>query len=146
MRLTLAVMLFASAIYAQSPDERDVTAVVQKLFDAMAARDEAAIRATLLPDARLYSVRAGSAPSSVAADDWLKRIVASNVGIVERFVGPPAVTVRGRMAQLWGEYEFLRDGRFSHCGADTATLFKTAGGWKIAVLAFTMETTGCKRP
>ena len=52
-------------------------------------------------------------------------------------------TIRGRMAQLWSEYEFLRDGKFSHCGVDSVTLFKTAEGWKISAIAFTMETTGC---
>ena len=47
------------------------------------------------------------------------------------------------MAQVWGEYEFLRDGKFNHCGVDTASVFRTASGWKIASLSYTTETKGC---
>jgi hypothetical protein len=48
------------------------------------------------------------------------------------------------MAQVWGDYEFFRDGKFGHCGVDSASLFKTAEGWKIATIVYTVETTGCK--
>jgi hypothetical protein len=145
MRLIAATLLLALApLLGQSSDEKDVIAVVQKTFDGMAKHDEAMIRSTMLPDARLYSIRGDAAPSGVAFDDWVKRIAAAKGEIVERFTGTPSVSIRGRMAQLWGEYEFLRDGKFTHCGVDVATLFKTADGWKIATLGFTMETTGCK--
>jgi hypothetical protein len=145
MRL-IALLLAIAPIFAQSSDEKDVIAVVQKLFDGMAAHDEAAIRAAMLPDARLYSIRGEAAPAAIEFDGWAKRTAASKTVMLERFIGKPSVSIRGRMAQLWGEYEFLRDGKFSHCGVDTVTLFKTAEGWKIAILAFTMETAGCKQP
>lgn len=144
MRLAALALALVSALAAQSADEKDVVAVVQKTFDGMAAHDEAAIRSTMLPDAPLLSVRGDAAPSAVPFDDWVRRIASAQGAILERFTGRPAVMVRGRIAHLWGEYEFLRDGKFSHCGVDAVTLFKTAGGWKIASLAFTMETAGCK--
>ena len=56
----------------------------------------------------------------------------------------PLVSIRGNMAQVWGEYEFLRDGKFTHCGVDMVTLFQTPEGWKIAAIAYTTETKGCK--
>jgi hypothetical protein len=46
----LAVSLPARA-QAPSPDEREVVATIQKLFDAMASCDEAAIRAITVPSA-----------------------------------------------------------------------------------------------
>jgi hypothetical protein len=145
MRLPAILLIIAAApLCAQSPEEKEVVAAVQKTFDGMAAHDEAAIRATMLPDARLYSVRSDGAPSAVAAEDWLKRIAAAKGDLIERFTAKPVVSIRGRMAQLWGEYEFLRDGMFSHCGVDSVSLFKTPEGWKISAIAFTMETTGCR--
>ena len=63
--------------------------------------------------------------------------------MLERFTSAPKVLVRGRIAQVWGEYEFLLDGKLSHCGVDTATLFKTADGWKISTLSYNVERTGC---
>jgi hypothetical protein len=143
---SIALLLALAPLFAQSADESEIIAVVQKTFDGMAAHDEAMIRSTMLPDARLYSVRGDAPPRAIEFDGWVKGIAASKAPMVERFLGKPSVSIRGRMAQLWGEYEFLRDGKFSHCGVDTVTLFKTAEGWKIATLAFTMETTGCKRP
>ena len=143
---SIALLLLIAPLFAQPADETDVTAVVQKIFDGIAAHDEAMIRSTVLPDARLYSIRGDAPPRSIEFDGWVKGIAASKAHMLERFLGKPSVSIRGRMAQLWAEYEFLRDGKFSHCGVDTVTLFKTPEGWKIATLAFTMETTGCKRP
>ena len=144
MRLVVALLLVLPG-FSQSAEEKEVIAVVQKTFDGMAAHDEAMIRSTMLPDARLFSIRDNGAPSAaIVAEDWLKRTAAAKGELLERFTGKPSVSIRGRIAQLWGEYEFVRDGKFSHCGIDTVTLFKTAEGWKIASLAFTMETTGCK--
>jgi len=145
MRLTTTVLLLVSAtLIAQTSDEEAAIATVQRTFDGMAAHDAAMIRSTMLPDARLYSVRDTGAPAVTAAEDFISRIAAAQGALLERFTERPRVLIRGRMAQVWGEYEFLRDGKFNHCGVDTATLFKTADGWKIAALAYTTETMGCK--
>jgi hypothetical protein len=145
MRLLTTLVLFASgSLFAQTSDEKDVLATVQKTFDAMAAHDTAAIRSLMLPDARLYSIRAGAAPTGTAIEDFATRIGGTKGEFLERFTAKPSVSIRGQMAQVWGEYEFLRDGKFTHCGVDTVGLFKTAEGWKIATLAYTVEPTGCK--
>jgi hypothetical protein len=129
---------------AQSADEKDAVAAVQKIFDGMAAHDAAMIRSVMLPTAHLYSVRDDGAPAIRAAEDWVGQIASLKGDLVERFTGKPNVLVRGRIAQVWGEYEFLRDGKFTHCGVDTVSLFKTPEGWKVSALVFTMETKGCK--
>jgi hypothetical protein len=145
MRLFTTFFVFALApIFAQMSDEKDIVAAVQKTFHAMAARDAAMIRSTMLPDARLYSVRNDGAPTGTAMEDFVTRIAASKEDLLERFTRPPMVSIRGRMAQVWGEYEFLRGGKFTHCGIDSVSLFKTAEGWKIAALTYTVEPTGCK--
>ena len=110
----------------------------------MAARDPAMIRSTMLPDARLYSVRDQNPPSTTAIEDFLTHLSAVQGDLVERFTSEPKVSVRGRMAQVWGEYEFLHDGKFTHCGVDSVSLLKTAEGWKIAAIVYTVETEGCK--
>jgi len=131
-------------LFAQTSDEKDAIATVQKTFDAMAAHDGAAIRATMLADARLYAVRNESAPASTSVDDFANQIESLKGDLLERFTGRPSVSIRGRMAQVWGEYEFLRDGKFNHCGVDSVSFLKTAEGWKIATIVYTSETIGCK--
>jgi hypothetical protein len=138
------IVLVSGVVFAQNSDEQEAVATVQKTFDAMAAHDAAAIRSLMLPDARLYSVRDSASPAGSAIEDFASRIAGTKADLLERFTGKPTVSVRGRMAQVWGEYEFLRDGKFTHCGVDSVSLFKTAEGWKIAALVYNVETTGCK--
>jgi hypothetical protein len=140
----MLLLLVSLTLLAQPSDEEAVVATVQKTFDGMAAHDAAMIRSTMLPDARLYYVRDAAAPANISAEDFVSRLAAAQGVVLEKFIGKPQVSIRGRMAQLWGEYEFYREGKFGHCGVDTVTLFKTADGWKIASLSYTAETTGCK--
>ena len=141
MRYFLVFLTCAGLAIAAEPD--DVVAVVEKTFRAMAAKDGAMLRTTMLPDARLYSMR-GDTVGNRSLEEFVTQIVGSKVDLLERFTGKPQVSIRGRMAQVWGEYEFLRDGKFSHCGVDTVVLFKVAEEWKIASLSYTIEPTGCK--
>ncbi len=145
MRILTFVVLFGlMPLIGQTSDEKDAVATVEKTFKGMAAHDAAMIRSTMLPEARLYSVRDDGTTTSMAVEDFTTRMAASKSESLERFTGSPKVLVRGRMAQVWGEYEFRRDGKITHCGVDSASVFKTADGWKIASLAFTVEPNGCK--
>ena len=114
MRLLTSLLLTAVLLPAQTSDEKDVVAVVQKAFDGIGAHDGEMIRSTMLADARIYSVRDAGVPASTAVADMAAQIAAAKVAMVERFTSPPHVLIRGRIAQVWGEYEFLRDGKFSH--------------------------------
>jgi Putative lumazine-binding len=140
--MLMVTILVPLAAYAA--DEKDAVAVVQKTFDGLAARDAGTIRSTMLADARIFAVRGDAEPAGVSIDEFLNRIATAQGSLLERFIGEPKVSIRGRMAQVWGEYEFLHDGQFSHCGVDSVSLFKTADGWRIAAIAYTAETTGCK--
>jgi hypothetical protein len=145
MRLTGVVgLLSLLPLWAQAPDEKDAIAAVQKLFDGMAAHNTAGILAVLAPECRLYSVRDEAAPVSRSGEDFAKQLGTLKGEILEKFTSAPSVSIRGRMAQVWGEYEFSRDGKFSHCGVDSVSLLKTPEGWKIATIVYTVETRGCK--
>jgi hypothetical protein len=142
--LTMFSLLASLPLFGQSPDEKDVVAVVQKAFDGIAARDGAMIHSAMLPDARISFVRDEAAPGSVTVDELVTRISSTKGDLLERFTSRPSVLIRGRIAQVWGEYEFLHDGKLVHCGVDAVSLFKTPEGWKIATIVYTAETTGCK--
>lgn len=128
---------------AQNGEAKDAVAAVQKVFDGMAAHDAAMIRSVMLPDARLASVRDERAPSGTSSDDFATRIAAIKGDVLERFTSPPTVLIHGRMAQVWGDYEFLFNGKFTHCGVDSFSLLKSAEGWKVAEIVDTQEAAGC---
>ncbi len=145
MRILTFVVLFGlMPLVGQTSDEKEAVATVEKTFKGMAARDAAMIRSTMLPEARLYSVREDGSTTSTAVEDFATRMAPGKSESLERFTSSPKVLVRGRMAQLWGEYEFWRDGKVTHCGVDSASVFKTADRWKIASLALMVEPDGCK--
>ena len=145
MRLAGTVLLFTllPLLPAQAGNEKDVLAAVQRIFDGMGAHDAAMIRSVLLPEARLYSARGDTAPTAMPAEEFASRIAAVKGELKERFIGTPTVSIHGRIAHVWGDYEFLRDGKFYHCGVDSFSLLKTAEGWKVAAIADTQETAGC---
>jgi len=144
MRLFRTFLLIASApLFAQTADEKDAIAAASKVFDAIAANEPAMIRSAMLPDARIYSVHDESASASVSVEEMATRVAAKG-GRLERFTGPPKVLIHGRIAQVWGEYEFLVDGKFNSCGVDSFSLLRTTEGWKIAAIVYAGETKTCK--
>jgi len=145
MRLIATSILFAAIALAQSGDEKGAVAAAQRLFDGMTAHDAAMIRSVLLPEARLYAVRE-ERTTNMTGEAFAEQLGKATGNLVEKFTGTPQVMIRGRMAVVWGEYAFLRDGKLNHCGVDSFTLFHTDGGWKVASVAYTTETTGCKEP
>ncbi len=116
---------------------------VQQLFDAMAARDESAIKAVLTADAKIASIRANQAMSSTTGAEFAARIAAAKEPLLER-MWQPRVLIEGGMATLWAAYDFHRGGTLTHCGVDSVTMFEAAGGWKISGVYFTVvEAAKC---
>ena len=143
MRLLMGCLFDLLPLAAQTSDEKDVLAAVQKTFDGMASNDAGKILASMTADARLYGVRANGAAYAMPAEQWAARLASLKSAFVERFTKTPVVSIHGTIANVWGEYEFLRDGKFGHCGVDSFNLLKTAEGWKVATILDTEETTGC---
>lgn len=136
--LFAAVRLFA----AEASEEKAVLAVVQRFFDALAARDADAMRAVLTPEGRSYSVRESGAVSGVGHAELAARLPGGKEKLLERMRNP-RVSVRGGIAAVWTEYDFHREGKFSHCGVDSFNLVKMPEGWRIAGLIYTVESRGC---
>ena len=132
---------------AGEPARREVLAVVQRLFDAMAARDTAAMRTVFEPGARLVGMRTRPDGSTVMQSLPWERFAAFVAGDArarwtERAIDPE-VRVRGTLATVWAHYTFHFGETPSHCGVDAVQLLRTADGWRIVSIADTFEATGC---
>lgn len=127
-----------------STDERDVIAVVQKFFDAMATCDAASARAITLPEGRLYRFVVGT-PDPVRSstfEEFNNGLAACTRTLLER-MWSPQVRVHKGIASLWAPYDFWLNGAFSHCGIDSFELVKTPEGWKLTGGTYTIEREGC---
>jgi hypothetical protein len=143
----LLLILAAPAQAGQAPERRAVLSTVQRFFDALAARDQAALMALVVPDGRItsHSVRDGRAVVQTRDwQQWASRIASADERLEERMYAPQ-VRIRGTLATVWTEYVFRRNGAFSHCGVDLFDMAKVDGRWRIVNVSFTVETERCRR-
>jgi len=135
----------ASAGRAEDRERRAVIEAVDGLFDAMRAKDEAALRAALAPEVSMAAVGldGGVRIDTGTPDAFVERIVGSEA-FLDEAMWDPLVRTDGKIAILWAPYDFLVDGEPSHCGFDAFQLVKMDGAWRIVGVAYTRRDEGCQ--
>lgn len=144
--LALAV-LSAPPAGAAPDDSRAVVAAVQEFFDALAAKDEARLMASVVADGRISAQRSRDGKVQLRTQgwaEWAKSVAASKEALEER-MHDPEVRISGTIASVWTYYTFRRDGAFSHCGVDNFDMAKVDGRWKVLNISYTVETEGCRQ-
>jgi ketosteroid isomerase-like protein len=153
MRFAALVVLLVGvthpgALAAQAADA-EIVAVVRALFDAMRAKDTAAVRALMHPTARLVATGPTQQGTRSAREVSLEQFigtVASAPGRLDEKFWDPEVRLDADLATVWTPYAFYYDGNFSHCGVDAFQLARDESGWRIVQIADTRRTTGCPTP
>jgi hypothetical protein len=142
MIAAVCLLLPVTTISAQqSGDEAEVRQAVTRLFDAMRARDTAALTRLLDSAGRLVTTFSeGGVPdmdvTSVRQFIDLTARVAPGKLLDER-IETPEIRIEDNLATVWVKYRFYVDTTFSHCGIDAMQLAKTTNGWQIIALADT---------
>ncbi len=121
----------------QVDEEHAVIAAAQALFDGMEALDPEAFRNSMVPDGFLMAVRVGTTRRTTR-DDFAANIARQTSPMIER-MWDPEVRIDGPVATLWAPYDFYSATEFSHCGTDAFQLAKTAEGWKVVMISYTMQ-------
>ena len=139
----------SAATAAQDSARREVVAAVQRLFDAMRARDTAAMRSLFDTGATLVSAGArggGPGMQRTSLSQFITAIAGAPAGrVLDERIYSPEVRVDANLATVWTEYDFYVGDQFSHCGVDAFQFARTAAGWKIVALADTRRREGCPR-
>jgi hypothetical protein len=138
--LLLLAFLLPVAARAATPEEQAVLAPVQAMFDGMAHRDAAAIRAPLLPGGSLVLMRDGK-PVRMSFDDFAARVARPGTTQIEERIHDPVIRIDNDLAVVWAPFEFLSDGKVDHCGTDLFNLVRQNGQWLIADVADTGRKT-----
>jgi cyanophycinase len=128
--------------------ELEVIAVMDRLFDAMRARDTTAIRAISHPELRIF-VPGGTAAAPALRVSTLQEfmdVIAAATERLDETAFEPEVRIDGNLAAIWTYYEFFRGGEFSHCGVDAFHFARMPAGWQITGLAYTVRREGCREP
>ena len=131
----------STPITAPQPDRADTTEVIatlRQLFDAMAARDTAAVKRVMHPSART-SQTDGERFGSASADELVRTIAGLQASPRERFVNPE-VRMHDNLATIWTWYDFHLGEQFTHCGYDAVQLVRVDDGWKILHISNNRQT------
>ena len=131
---------------AQSADETAVRAAVQRLFDGMRSADSAMARSVFADGARFASVDTRTPSASIkydAVDGWI-RAVGNSARRWDEQIYDVQVRIDGNIAQVWAPYTFYLDKAVRHCGVDSFSLLRDAGGWKVTQLSDTRRTDNCR--
>jgi hypothetical protein len=102
--ILLVAVLVPAALHAASPEEQAVLAPVQAMFDGMAHRDAAAIRAPLLPGGSLVLMRDGK-PVRMSFDDFAARVARPGTTNIEERIHDPVVRIDNDLAVVWAPFD-----------------------------------------
>ncbi len=130
----------------RAADSAHAVAAVLRLLDGMRTRDTAQMRSTLDGGVPMYSTlqRASPLVGVDSANGWITGVAFSTDGpILDERVGVASVEIDGNLANLSAYYEFRRGDQFSHCGMDQFVLGRTARGWKVIGVGYSVRRTEC---
>jgi len=113
-----------------------VLAPVQAMFDGMAKRDAAAIKAATLRGGSMVLMRDGK-PSQMTFEAFADRVARPGTTKIEERIHDPLVRIDNDLAVVWAPFDFLVDGKVDHCGTDLFNLVRVEGKWMIASVADT---------
>jgi hypothetical protein len=119
---------------------------VNALFAGIAARDAAAIGATLRPEATATIVNespdGGRRIVHLGREALLARFTPGPEKFEER-IHDPSIEIDGDIGYVWGRYTFFIDGKLHHCGYDHFDMVREKGDWKIQNATWSSRTTNC---
>jgi hypothetical protein len=133
---TIAMGLLTPSTRAATPDEQAVLLPINEMFDGMAKRDAAAIKAPTLPGGTMVLMRDGK-PTQITFEAFAERVGKPGKTQIEERIHDPLVRIDNDLAMVWASFDFLVDGKVDHCGTDLFNLVRTDGKWLIASVADT---------
>ncbi|RZJ65854.1 MAG: nuclear transport factor 2 family protein [Flavobacterium sp.] len=131
------LLILVTLIVAQTTFAQDIAIkkTIEDFFVAFHAKDTIGLKKTFSKELVLQSIaekKEGAIVSTESVSGFLKSIgsVPANVKLEERLLSWK-IEQDGSMAHVWTPYEFYIDGKLSHKGVNSFSLFKAADGWKI---------------
>ena len=137
---TLFLAGSAAGVFAQPAEEQAVLSPIHAMFDGMAKRDAAAIKAPTLPGGTMVLMRDGK-PAQMTFEAFAERVGKPGKAQIEERIHDPLIRIDNDLAVVWAPFEFLVDGKVDHCGTDLFNLVRVDGRWMIASVADTGTKT-----
>ncbi|MEM9886831.1 MAG: nuclear transport factor 2 family protein [Bacteroidota bacterium] len=150
---SICFLLFLGVSTTQAQDrqaiEAAVIAPIKQLFEGMAKKDTTLIKAVFHPMASLHTASTDKSGKAQYQSTEISRFItsigkmAADQSLEERIL-EYQVKVDGPLAVVWTPYEFYFNEKFSHCGVNAFTLFKSEDTWLITAITDTRRRKGCE--
>ncbi len=138
--LPLLAALCPLALHAApADDDQAVLAPIQAMFAGMSARDAAAIKKPTMPGGVMVLMRDGK-PMQMTFEDFATRVGKPGKEQIEEKIHDPLIKIDNDLAVVWAPFDFLIDGKVSHCGTDLFNLVRQNGEWLIASVSDTSRS------
>jgi hypothetical protein len=152
LALAFVVAAIPASLQGQSADSAAVAGTLQRFFDALRAKQVAAIQAELHDAVRFTLLR--PAPGGVDSVQVVQLTGPAFVQAATGGTGPGLdepirnlrIQIDQSLATVWAEYQVRAKGAVTHCGYDAFHLVKTPAGWKILTVADSYRRQGCGGP
>jgi hypothetical protein len=148
----MVTLLLSQPCLAQLHTEKqEVEVTVKKLFSGMEKGDSAMVHSVFAEDVTLATIFRNKQNEQVLEKEtsileFLKAVGTPHTEIWFEETWNYKIEVDGDLAQVWCDYAFYLDNKFSHCGVDAFHLFRDKMGWKIFHLSDTRRKNGCLIP
>jgi len=130
--LVISMLLVSNFINAQ---EQEVKVTIEQFFVAFHSKDTLKMKAVCSDKIILQSIQEnanGAKLTDESSAEFYKSIASiPNTFTFQEKLLSFTIKVDGTMAQVWTPYEFYVNGKLSHSGVNTFTLFKENNSWKI---------------
>ncbi|SDD92551.1 hypothetical protein [Kordiimonas lacus] len=128
--LLMAALMLGFSLPATASD--GPAHVVTKLFDGMRAGDGDAIRALVVPGAKLDRLKKDGTLHQGTFEKWAGWVDTLKPGQAdEQVFGVRVLQASDDLATVWAPFQVLFDGELVGCGVNQITLAREATGWRI---------------
>lgn len=146
----LVILFSGFQIFAQGEVEQEVEGVIKTFFEGFHKADTLLMKQTMADELVFQTAFKNKEQQDVLKTDDVNgfiKAIGSGRPVTEKWeerISSYTIKVDGNMANAWTEYEFWRDGTFSHCGVNSFQLFHDNGTWKIIYLIDTRRRSSCE--
>jgi len=141
-------LLFFNTVIAQSTHEGELKSVIKLFFEGFHKQDSILINSVVSKDVILQTISKNKEGNAIIKTDdfseFLKSIVSipNNIMFEEKLF-TYNIKRDNMMANIWVDYEFWINEKFSHCGVNSFQLFNDKGTWKIIYIIDTRYKERC---
>ena len=134
---------------AQTSEEAEVEQIIKTFFEGFHKADTVLMKQTLADEVIFQRAFKDEQQKDALGDSDMAsflKVIGSGRPITDKWeerILSYTIKVDGNMANAWTDFEFWRDGKFSHCGVNSFQLFHDNGTWKIIYLIDSKRTSSC---